>query len=41
MMIPKKHRRVYKKIKFGQKRKTKEMNALKNKRAKLVETKSN
>jgi len=36
MMIPKKHRRVYKKIKFGEKRKAKEQRKLLEKRIKLT-----
>lgn len=35
MMIPKKHRRVYKKIKFGEKRRARELKKLQSKRAKL------
>lgn len=35
-MIPKKHRRVYAKIKYGIKRRTKEANKLAEKRAKLT-----
>jgi hypothetical protein len=38
MMIPKKHRRVYQKIKFGIKRKSKEVNKLKQKRQKMGDT---
>jgi hypothetical protein len=35
MMLPKKHKRVYNKIKFGIKRKRKELNVLENKRRKI------